>query len=1026
MVPQDSGSLTNQPGEPLLSNNDTEQPGEPEAGTSEYIRRRFFPDAPKDDPNLAWLQQSPKPDPSSYSLRFDLQGSPIPASTSLSLPTHLGLHHHAEGAHAGYTLEDIFLLSRSTVPAQRATMLGVLARIAHRLPGIHRGQSPGMEELIGSANKLRKRMLAAGVEALAGRGNTGVRAIELVWECVVDWGSELHDIEGVELESLQETDISNLPFDFMLPQLETILSQGATPPESEYQLLSVLHRLSQQSNVIANKVASTPKLLASILRKFLLLPIPPQDSLPLPNPHALQVFYTLILASRTNAEEVTKMADAFLRFITFLPHSSPYPSPLPLDLLIWTLRIYRALGAYGLYTEIASTAVASLVQVEQYVVSKACTSIPLKVAWSNLVETWITCACDPHQTTPAHSIKWSQIIAWRWDTGVLELQAHLGLDEADWPVWAATWRAQAAWLEGSKVNAIKCGESEIIDFLGHTAQQFKAGSSCKVVVAALDRIQQLCISYSQSDNHVAHLKAISNQASVLGSAVRLWIACLPHLDGPPSTPPFLLPFSRLSDLAACLVTHPLWSTLHAPENSVAYLYCREISDFLGLYLRLSRKLPDVTDNLFAAQACAILLRLGPGDEATAESIMKALMDLIPSYWAGTQGNQAPPFSNETDIAGILEPYMHHKLHPDPNLYIGPSTITPKSLMAATTLRLPSPASVKNMALPFHRDWTLSPLDDLLRSSDSEVFKAFPSASTVSEVETTRVCLVLTKLVQETLAGRSLHPLLLSRQEAIFRCMQIIMLEHGQPQNDSTDEVYRDITVGRLMENILEVYMVGRKPASPSSPTEDNLEQVAARFLGPSVPFFQFYTDFIELYDSVSFSHPLFANLLLPPTAMTYAQDYRKHLWSDFSHILRTVRTSPEKIISADLREYLYPVETETQIINAFLNLLLKDHLQEFPRLLAVHHLACNIWPDLAEDERVDEQKASAILKAVLQQGGNDVVRSLVRYRQRPEGTVFLPPECFEGLNEQTIQSRVDCVTRWGGPNLLGRIDALLR
>jgi hypothetical protein len=160
--------------------------------------------------------------------------------------------------------------------------------------------------------------------------------------------------------------------------------------------------------------------------------------------------------------------------------------------------------------------------------------------------------------------------------------------------------------------------------------------------------------------------------------------------------------------------------------------------------------------------------------------------------------------------------------------------------------------------------------------------------------------------------------------------------------------------------------------------------------------------------------------------MKYAQDYRKHLWCDFGHILRTVRTSPEQIICADLREYLYPVETQPQIINAYLSSLLKDNIREFPRFLAVHHLASNIWPDLVET--LDEQKASAILKVVLQQGGNDVVRSLVRYRQTPlesEGTVLLPPKCFEGLDEQTARSRKDCVIRWGGPNLLNKIDVLL-
>jgi hypothetical protein len=340
--------------------------------------------------------------------------------------------------------------------------------------------------------------------------------------------------------------------------------------------------------------------------------------------------------------------------------------------------------------------------------------------------------------------------------------------------------------------------------------------------------------------------------------VRLWIACLPpHLDGPPPAPPFLLPFSRLSELSAHLVTHPLWLALSKADDSFGYLYCREISEFLGFYLRLSQRLPEVTENLFAAQACAIVLRLGPGDESTAESVIRDLTKLVTPYWLGTQGNQAPSISKETDIVSILEPYIHHKLHPDPELYVGPLTTTPKSIKAATTLRLPSPASIKRMGLPLRRDWTLSPIDDLLRSSDSEVFKMFPSSLSVSEVETTRACLVLTKLVQETLAERSLHPLVLSKEEAIFRCMQIFMLEHGQPQNDSTDEVYRDAIVGRLMESMLQVYMFGRTP-STCLPNEEDIEQVPLGFL---VPLFHSSSSIRTLSLSMIQSHSLI--LFLP-------------------------------------------------------------------------------------------------------------------------------------------------------------------
>ena len=52
-------------------------------------------------------------------------GTPIPPSVSLSLPTHLGLQYHAEGS---YTLDELIFLTRSSISAQRSTVLEVLGK----------------------------------------------------------------------------------------------------------------------------------------------------------------------------------------------------------------------------------------------------------------------------------------------------------------------------------------------------------------------------------------------------------------------------------------------------------------------------------------------------------------------------------------------------------------------------------------------------------------------------------------------------------------------------------------------------------------------------------------------------------------------------------------------------------------------------------------------------------------------------------------------------------------------------------
>lgn len=63
--------------------------------------------------------------------RFSLQGELL--APDVDLPTHLGLHHHGEEAErAGYSLQELFHLTRSQVSQQRALALHVLAQVVSR------------------------------------------------------------------------------------------------------------------------------------------------------------------------------------------------------------------------------------------------------------------------------------------------------------------------------------------------------------------------------------------------------------------------------------------------------------------------------------------------------------------------------------------------------------------------------------------------------------------------------------------------------------------------------------------------------------------------------------------------------------------------------------------------------------------------------------------------------------------------------------------------------------------------------
>ncbi|KAJ7157145.1 hypothetical protein C8R46DRAFT_1004009 [Mycena filopes] len=1015
---------------------------EPDEGTPEDIRRRFFPSAPANNPDLAWMDESltsgsaSSPPPST--LRFDLSGTPLAAPLHASLPTHLGLHHHAPDAdgvqRAGYTLDDVFITSRSGVRAQRAAGLRMLAGVACWVGAVHRGDA----ELDGAMkvaeiNELKGRVVAAGIDALAERGALGVHAVEVVWECVVGWALAEEapnvdiepDIEGIELGIPDAA----FPLAHLLPQIVGALQTQAETPDSSSRtrLLAILHRLARQTNEIATEIVGTPNLISALFRTFLLSASADAS--------ALDLLTTLASSTRANAQTLAEPADALLRFITTLPPPDP-------ALLCSTLTFYTALASYGLYAHIAGTAHMQLAALAEYVLESD--DRRLRRAWAGLLEAWIVCAVDPHRTTPEHEIIWSQVAAWGWAADLLALRGSLGVLREDWGTWAALWRAEAAWVEGARVNGVRAGEAERAQCVEAVKSGFEAedGKEHAVVAGAM-------AAFAQDLNEIgrggaAKLKHLGQSAEALMAAIRLWLACLPPpADGPLSAPPFRLPFAQLSDLCAKLVTHPLW--VRVPKCGPGYVFYRPLSRLLSAYLRLSQRLPDVSQDVWMAQALSILSRLLPGDEEFALQIVQEILALVTPQWTQGRGLNVPQIVWDRGGLAVITPFLARAVQPRSHIHIAPWCASPNSIQRATTLRLPVSStafSSRDYGLPLPRDWCLSPLDHLLRSGTSPVFAELPPGWDASEVDVARAALLLTKIAREVASRFSFVNFVLTREEAVFGCMKVFMLEHGQAHEEASVEVFRDPVVSRFVDELLAPFTVSKSvdassttgpptsPVVPSPPpqTQPDLEEVATRFLGPSTPFYQYYTDFVALYDAISFAHPTFARLLLPPTSMRYAPDYRRHLWNDFAHVLRSVRTEPGDVLSGDLGEYLWPVDTDAQMLGAYVRALVKDGgaIHGFLRLVATHHVACSIWPDLrgGVGGEPGEERGEKLLRVVVDQGGPEIVREVAMYQQGRSGRVEVPPRCFD-LSEEVKASRLAYIRRLGG-TVLPRLEALLQ
>ncbi|KAG9859424.1 hypothetical protein KCU94_g251, partial [Aureobasidium melanogenum] len=107
----------------------------------EDLHEKYFPDLPADPEKLEWMTSSPS---NAYSasqasldpkdIRFAFTGALIPPSLAAEIPVTMGLHHHGDAPDAaGYTIPELAILARSSVPAQRCVAFQTLGRILYRL-----------------------------------------------------------------------------------------------------------------------------------------------------------------------------------------------------------------------------------------------------------------------------------------------------------------------------------------------------------------------------------------------------------------------------------------------------------------------------------------------------------------------------------------------------------------------------------------------------------------------------------------------------------------------------------------------------------------------------------------------------------------------------------------------------------------------------------------------------------------------------------------------------------------------------
>ena len=269
---------------------------------------------------------------------------------------------------------------------------------------------------------------------------------------------------------------------------------------------------------------------------------------------------------------------------------------------------------------------------------------------------------------------------------------------------------------------------------------------------------------------------------------------------------------------------------------------------------------------------------------------------------------------------------------------------------------------------------------------------------------------------------------------MLNLMKVFMLEHGQQSTTTSEtDVFREASVSTALATLIkpltqDVHKITDTEKGSeieimphSTISTVNLEETGKRSLGEQVPFFQFYTDFLALYEAISFSHPIFAQLLLPPLAMSYPIDYRRLVWVENPSSLRSIRTFLQDVpLEHGTRSvYFEPKETDFDVLAAYTRALIRGWISreknEFLFAISIHHLASLLWKDEAEERN---SPRVTLLIAILSSANQVVLQSLLEYDMTGHGQL----DKVVSANEKML--RRDIVGRLAGTEGSRKVERL--
>ncbi|XP_076237613.1 RNA polymerase II-associated protein 1 [Calliopsis andreniformis] len=142
-------------------------------------------------------------------------------------------------------------------------------------------------------------------------------------------------------------------------------------------------------------------------------------------------------------------------------------------------------------------------------------------------------------------------------------------------------------------------------------------------------------------------------------------------------------------------------------------------------------------------------------------------------------------------------------------------------------------------------------------------------------------------------------------------------------------------------------------------------------------FTDLFTAMCEHFCSTSYSDYGFSMTLLIPIAQRHDVHYRRLLWSEHAGLLRYIRLPVEQLV-IPLKEYFYPLEEDTSLIESYITALVRGVVNQnwcpIPYAIAVHHSAMYLKkPD----------KLAVRMRTQLEKIPNKALATLLLYYEPP-------------------------------------------